>query len=188
MAGTVASDLESRRHRRLIVAGLFRASLTTVVLVALYYVLPFDEPLQMSAVVRLIVSLIIFSGVVIWQIRSILRSRYPGIRAAVALAVAAPLFLLIFASTYFLMSGGGSGNFSQTMTRTDALYFTVTTFATVGFGDITATSQLARSIVTVQMILDLLILGLGIRALLGVVRLGRERQAAAKDEAGPVTS
>ena len=61
------------------------------------------------------------------------------------------------------------------LTRTDSLYFTVTVFATVGFGDITATSQTARLIVTVQMILDLIVLGLGIRVFLGAVQRGRNK-------------
>ncbi|HEX2360744.1 MAG TPA: potassium channel family protein [Jiangellaceae bacterium] len=177
MVETSTSELESGRHRRLIVAALLRASLTTAVLVAVYYVLPMNEELHLSAVIRLIVGLVVFAVVVTWEVRSILRSKYPGVQAVQALAVAAPLFLLVFASTYFLMSGGGSANFSQSMTRTDALYFTVTTFATVGYGDIVATSQPARVIVTVQMILDLLILGLGLRALLGAVKMGRERKA-----------
>jgi voltage-gated potassium channel len=187
MAETSTSDLESGRHRRLIVAGLLRASVTTAVLVTLYYVVPMNEALHLSAVIRLLVGLVVFAGVMSWEIRSILRSRYPGVQAVQALAIAAPLFLLIFASTYFLMSGGGSTNFSQSMTRTDALYFTVTTFATVGYGDITATSQLARVIVTVQMILDLLILGLGIRALLGAVKMGRERTTGSDNRAGPTS-
>jgi voltage-gated potassium channel len=37
--------------------------------------------------------------------------------------------------------------------RTDSLYFTVTVFATVGFGDIFPASQMARLVVTAQMIL-----------------------------------
>ena len=60
----------------------------------------------------------------------------------------------------------------HSLTRTDALYFTVTVFTTVGFGDITATTQAARLIVTVQMILDLGVLGLGIRVFLGAVQRG----------------
>jgi voltage-gated potassium channel len=185
MVETSTNYLGSRPERRLILVGLLRASLTTAVLVALYYVLPMNETLRLSAVVRLVVGLIIFAGVTTWQIRRILRSRYPGVRAVEALAVAAPLFILLFASTYFLMSGGGSSNFSQSMNRTDALYFTVTTFATVGFGDITATSQIARLMVTVQMVLDLLILGFGLRAFLGAVQMGRQRQATVDDQSGP---
>ena len=48
-----------------------------------------------------------------------------------------------------------ASNFSQPLTRIDSVYFTVTTFATVGFGDITATTEAARLVVTGQMIADL---------------------------------
>jgi voltage-gated potassium channel len=182
MVETATNAAERKRRRRLIAAGLLRASLTAVVLLGVYFAVPFDEPLQMSAAVRLSICLIVFAAVVTWQVRSILRSRYPGIRAAEALGFTVPLFLLIFSSTYFLMADSSSANFGQAMTRTDALYFTVTTFATVGFGDIAAASQPARAIVTIQMLLDLLILGLGVRALVGVVRIGKERQAGVIDD------
>ena len=185
MVETSTNPLGSRPERRLILAGLLRALVTTVVLVTLYFVLPMSEPLDSAAVARLVLGLIIFAGVSAWQVRAILGSRYPGVRAVEGLAIMAPLFLLIFASTYFLMSSSESSNFSQSMNRNDALYFTVSTFATVGFGDITATSQLARSIVTFQMVLDLAILGLGLRAFIGAVQMSRQRQATAGDQSGP---
>ena len=73
-----------------------------------------------------------------------------------------PLFLLLFATTYFLMSGPCAGNFSQEdLTRTDALYLAVTIFTTVGFGDISAASQGARLMVMFQMLLDLVIIAVG---------------------------
>jgi voltage-gated potassium channel len=74
------------------------------------------------------------------------------------------------------MAAADAGNFNaETLTRTDSLYFTVTVFATVGFGDITATSETARVLVTVQMILDLIVLGLGVRAFVGAVEVGRQQ-------------
>lgn len=89
-----------------------------------------------------------------------------------------PLFLLLFAATYFVMAQADANNFSAgTLTRTGALYFTVTIFATVGFGDITATSEAAQLLVTAQMILDLIVLGLGIQVFVGAVRRGRHRRA-----------
>jgi hypothetical protein len=76
------------------------------------------------------------------------------------------------------MAGANPANFStQPLTRTDALYFTVTVFATVGFGDITAVSQSARLVVTVQMLLDLLALGLVVRAFVGAVQSARQQAA-----------
>ena len=64
----------------------------------------------------------------------------------------------------------------------DSLYFTVTVFATVGFGDITATSQTGRLIVTAQMILDLIVLGLGIGVFLGAVQRGQQDTAQQKTQ------
>ena len=65
------------------------------------------------------------------------------------------------------------GAFSQEdLTRTDALYLSVTIFSTVGFGDISATSQSARLVVTSQMILDLLVLGIGINAFVHAAQVG----------------
>ena len=59
------------------------------------------------------------------------------------------------------------------MSRSDALYLTVTIFATVGFGDISAQTESARLFVTSQMLLDLVVLGLVIQVILGAVKRGK---------------
>jgi voltage-gated potassium channel len=56
------------------------------------------------------------------------------------------------------------------------LYFTVTVFATVGFGDITAKTEAARLLVTGQMIIDLIIIGIGAKIILGAVQQSRQRR------------
>jgi Ion channel len=113
---------------------------------------------------------------VAFQVRSIVRSRFPALRAIEALATSVPLFLLLFASAYAVLSTISVRNFGQPLTHTDALYFTVTVFSTVGFGDITAKTEAARLVVTSQMIADLLIIGLGIRIILGAVTRSRQQQ------------
>ena len=72
--------------------------------------------------------------------------------------------------------GVRAGDRGESMNHTNALYFTVTVFATVGFGDITAQTETAPLLVTGQMITDLIILGLGARVILGAVQRGRQRQ------------
>ncbi|MFD8482414.1 potassium channel family protein [Kitasatospora sp. NPDC059673] len=109
--------------------------------------------------------------------RQIVRSPLPIVRAVEALAVSIPFFLLLFASTYVAPAGLSSGNFGGHLSHTDGLYFSVTVFSTVGFGDITAKSQTARLVVTAQMITDLVILGLAIRIVVSAVRRGRQRKA-----------
>ena len=84
------------------------------------------------------------------------------------------------------MQRTSAANFSQPLTRTDALYFTVTVFSTVGFGDITPKSEAARVVVIVQMLGDLALLGAGARVLLGAVQRGLQRRQDTGDhDAGP---
>jgi len=61
------------------------------------------------------------------------------------------LVVIVFSLTYFLIARNEPTQFVGLETRLDALYFTVTTTATVGFGDIHAEGQLARGLVTAQM-------------------------------------
>ena len=112
----------------------------------------------------------------VWQVRKITRSRYPGVQAVEALGLIVPLFLLMFASTYFVMERASAAAFTQPLTRTDALYFTVTVFSTVGFGDISPKSEAARVVLIVQMLGDLAILGAGIQVLLQAVQRGRQQR------------
>jgi hypothetical protein len=109
----------------------------------------------------------------------VLRSEYPGLRAVEALASAIPLFLLVFAVAYLLMADADGGAFSEPLSRTDALYFTITVFATVGFGDITPRTDLARVATMVQMLGDLLVVGLVLHVMVGAVKAGLQRRAAA---------
>ncbi|WP_406832706.1 potassium channel family protein [Pedococcus sp. KACC 23699] len=145
-----------------------------MVLVALYYVLPLNHIKNVP--VTLLGGLLILGVATFWHLRSIMGATYPALRAIEALATTVPLFLLLFASVYFTMAGTSPANFStRSLSRTDALYFTVTTFSTVGFGDITAASESTRLVVTAQMLLDLVILGLVVRAFVGAVQLARRQ-------------
>jgi voltage-gated potassium channel Kch len=186
MAGPNVTELEPQQRRRLLASALLRAVLIAAALVAFYYLVPVDGSGRLSVGLRLLVAAAGFLVVVAWALRRILYSSQPGIRAIEAVACSLPLFLLLFASTYFLLSADASGSFSQPhLSKTDALYFTVTTFATVGYGDISPTSESARVIVMSQMLLDLLILGLGINAFVSAVRISRKRQEATDAGSSP---
>jgi voltage-gated potassium channel len=183
--------------RRLVVRALLRASLTVTVLVVLYFTLPITGSLDGSAALRLVVGLLALAGVVTWQVRAVLRSRYPGLRAVEALAAAIPLFLLVFAAAYLRMADADAGSFSEPLSRIDALYLTITVFSTVGFGDITPKADLARVTTMVQMLGDLLAVGLVLHVMVGAVKAGLQRRGAAsagfpespsKGDAGPISN
>ncbi|WP_052685674.1 potassium channel family protein [Lentzea aerocolonigenes] len=102
--------------------------------------------------------------------RLIARSTRPVWQGVQTLAMVIPLFLLMFANACFLLARHQPDSFNCSLSRTDALYFVVTVFATVGFGDIVAVSPLARIVVTVQMVGDLLVLGVALKVVLLAVR------------------
>jgi hypothetical protein len=159
-----------------IVRSLVRAVGSTAVVVAIYYLLPLDRSAAGFDITALLVGLVVFIALITFQIRWIITSRWPALRALEALGISVPFFLLLFASVYVAMAALSAGDFSAPMTHTNGLYFTVTVFATVGFGDITAKTDAARLVVTVQMMIDLVILGLGARVILGAVMRGRQRR------------
>lgn len=182
IAGTGSEPGESRRHRRLrdgrwaAFAAMARAVLIAVGLVAAYYLLPFDErgTARTSALLvgGLVVVLLVFS----WEVRSIMRSTHPRLKAVEALAATLVLFLVLFAGAYYLLERSTPGSFSERLTRTDALYFALTTFSTVGYGDIAARSQTGRLLAMVQMAGGLLLVGVAARVLAGAVQAGLRRK------------
>lgn len=82
----------------------------------------------------------------------------------------------MFATTYYLMDHANATTFTQPLSRIDSMYFSVTVFTTFGFGDIAAKAQAARVIVTYQMIMDLVIVGVVLRLVVNAIKIGRQRQ------------
>ena len=177
MSVSAYPDVSRTARRRLILWAVLRGLLYTTLLVVLYYLLPLDEPLGASAGVRILIGLLLFAGIAAWQIRNIAGSSYPALKAFEALGLILPFYLLLFASTYFVMERVSAASFTERLTRTDALYFSVTVFSTVGFGDIAPKSEAARVVLIFQMLGDIALLGAGARVLLGAVSRGRQRRS-----------
>ena len=167
----------ARAPSRKVVWTVLRAAGSAAALVAIYYLLPLDHASTPAAVTILIIGLVAFIALVAFHARSIMRSPFPVLRATESLAVIVPLFLLLFAAAYVAMATFSVKSFGEHLSHTDGLYFAVTVFSTVGFGDITAKTETARLVVTVQMIADLIVLGLAIKVVVGAVKGGRQRQA-----------
>jgi len=179
MAGTSTppgpDEPTPQQKRRIIVRTVLVAVLTSALLITLYYVAPMDRALDARTILLLVVCLIALVVLLTWRIRGIMRSDRPGLRAVETLAAVVPLYILAFATTYFLAARSNAATFGAPLTRTDALYFSVTVFSTVGFGDITAKTEAARLVVTAQMFFDLLLLGFGARVFVSAVQLARQR-------------
>jgi hypothetical protein len=181
-------ELSPRERRRLIAASFARTAVISVVIGVAYFVLPM-RPRGADGVVVLLVGLVVVSVMVVVGIRQIVQSPHPGLRAVNALALTAVLFITAFSTTYFVMSDAAPDSYSEALTKLDAAYFTVTAFATVGFGDIVAKSEVARAVVTIQMLSGLILVGLIARVVVGAVQEGRDRQRSGRGEgSGPPAS
>jgi voltage-gated potassium channel len=187
MTGKQHEELAPVVHRRAVAASLLRSVAAVVVLVAVYYWAPLDHPLGAGTWIGFALGLLVFGAVLTFQVRAILGSAVPKLRAIQAVAVGLPLLLLLFASTYFMIARDVPGSFTEEIGRTDALYFTVTVFATVGFGDITPRTDLARIVTMIQMITNLVAVGLVARVVFGAARVAVRRREGAEADM-PVTA
>jgi voltage-gated potassium channel len=180
-----ATDLSSFQRSHLVATGV-RAVATVTVLLAVYFVVPVAHRHHESPVLRLTVALALFVAVLANEIRLITTNERPLLRAGVAMATVIPLFLVLFSWVYLTLSGADPGSFSTgSLDRPSALYFTVTVFSTVGFGDITPKSDVARMVVTVQMLADLAVIAVVIRMIFGAVTRGVARQGQPNEPARP---
>ena len=179
---TQAWPTSSGRHTwttGLLVLG--RVVVTVSVLGAAYFLMPARRTDEGSGVLWLVLQLSLFAAVVGAQVPAIVRSSHPILRALEALAVLVPLYLLIFARIYLASSLEDPTGFSRPLDHVTSLYFTVTVFATVGFGDIVAKSDAMLLLVTTQMLMNLVVLGLGIRLLTSAARRGIARRGGQAD-------
>ena len=76
------------------------------------------------------------------------------------------LILLVMAAslTFFLLNEARPEQITGLQTRTDALYFTLTTMTTVGFGDVHAEGQVARALVCVLITFNVVVVASLVRA------------------------
>lgn len=127
-----------------------RAGAAAGVVVA-YFLLPLDHlgpqrPVLSQLLFALILTVV--AVLLLRQIRHVLVDR-PDSRPGMVLSLLIVLSVHVFSATYYALAKQ-PGEFTGLHTRVDALYFTVVTLATVGYGDITPRGQSARIITVLQ--------------------------------------
>ena len=161
-------------RRRLLGILVIRTVLSVAMLLVIYALLPV-EPTTIDTLVRLIAALVFVALVIALQVQAIRSANYPALRAIEAAINAICAFIIVFALFYLGLAQSNPANFSEPLNHISAFYFTVTTLATVGFGDISARSDVARLVVTVQMLLDLAIIAIIVRVFSSIARASRTR-------------
>jgi voltage-gated potassium channel len=143
-------------------AAWFRVTAAVVLLVALYYVVPVEPGASGWGLVLRSAAALVFVGgaitLVVWQIRRRLHTdELPLEGLAVALVAGA----IAFALADYVLAIWSPHQWDGLTTRTDALYFALSTLFTVGFGDIHAAGQGARVLVIFQMVFNIAVLTTG---------------------------
>ena len=130
-------------------------------LLTIYYLVPIRETMSVpDQVMRGAFSLLVLVAVVAWITREVVRQS--SHRTAEVnqdrLLLLVVVGLMFFALIDLVIARTGSSEFVGLETKTDALYFALTTLATVGFGDVHAEGQVARLLLIAQMIFNIVVL------------------------------
>lgn len=166
-------DLEPHERWRRIAWSVSRIVLVWALIAAVYYYLPLEDIGGRHPIWLVGLALAMFFSVFAYTTYRVFIADLPQLRAIEAVGFTVPFFLTMF-SVLYLVLGRQEQSFSAHLDRITALYFTVTVFATVGFGDITPTTQTTQLLVSLQMLLDLVVLGVVVKVIFGAARRGLE--------------
>jgi hypothetical protein len=175
------SDLDPSLRRPAMLRSAAIIGLSWVLIFGAYFALPIGRESGLRAVLRLGLDIALIGAVLAWQVKRISVAELPELRAVEALGIIIAVFLVAFSAIYLSLSHETPGTFTQTLDHARALYFTITVFSTVGFGDITPRTDVSRLIVSAQMLLDLAIIGVVVRLLFNAAK---SRVAPAESQAG----
>ena len=88
-------ELPARQRRRIVIGASLRTIATIVVVVAIYFRIPMDRAVTATTVIGLVIGVLALFAIIAWQIREIMRSEHPVVRAVEALAFAIPVYVSI---------------------------------------------------------------------------------------------
>ncbi len=106
-----------------------------------------------------LLALTVYLGVTVWLFMTVKSRDQIAFAGILLLTFLTTFFVLGFAWLYQQLEITDPGSFSEPLSKVSAVYFTVAVLSTVGFGDIRPIDDLARGLVTAQMVL-----GVGLHA------------------------
>ena len=148
-----------------------RLSAVLVSVVIIFFVVPVTFEVSTSAGVQLAVTLLMLAVLAAAVLSQVMRQLEDADRRIDGLLIAMMIAVLGFALGYYVLELRSPGQIEGLETRLDALYFTVSTLLTVGFGDVHATGQNARALVLVQMIFNVAVIATAATTITTRVRL-----------------
>jgi len=168
----VTAGQNTRRARR---RALLRRVLAVLGLFVAYFCVPVGSHGSPVEVAVQIVGVLVGIGVLGWVLGLEVVHAAEGSETRTVPALVLLLCLVVFAFSlaFYLMERVNPASFEGLHTRVDALYFTLVTMATVGYGDVHAAGQGARMLVIGLIVFDVVIVASLVRLL---PQLRRNRQ------------
>ena len=124
-----------------------------------YFALPIGTRTTTDAIIGFVLTMIGLSVLVVILGQEVRRLRQGRLsRSYEALTVMVIVAVVAFALAFFLLDRAEPGEMVGMSTRLDALYFTLVTMATVGFGDVHAAGQVARGLVSGLIVFDVVVI------------------------------
>lgn len=167
-------ELSANEQRRIIIRTVLRVVTTLLVIIVAYALIPFDGAETWTVILIGLVGLVVIVAVAGLQLHAITIAPMPSIKAVETLGLIVPLVVFWFAAIYYALSASSSGSFDEDLNHVGAVYFSMTTLTTIGYGDISAQTDTARVLVMMQMVINVLVVGLAVRFAIVAVRRNLE--------------
>jgi voltage-gated potassium channel len=154
MTDTFGAPTTHKRVARRILLVLGECVALVATMSFVYIVLPspsFRDPIYVA--VQIAISLTIYCGVTVWLFVLVKSRDQIAFLAILLLTFLTTFFILGFAWSYQQLEATDPGSFSEPLSKMSGVYFTIAILSTVGFGDIRPIDDLARGVVTAQMVL-----------------------------------
>lgn len=147
-----------------------------------YFLLPVSTEVRGSEWARAGAGIAVLLLLVVLVLRQVLLQIQSPDRRLDGLLVAIVVGVTGFAMMFYVIAVHRADEFVGIETRIDALYYTMSTLLTVGYGDVHATGQLARGLVVVQMVFNVVVIATAATTLSNQVRGRAVARAQARGE------
>ncbi len=135
------------------------AALGIIMIVGFIFVPPKSTPIDGADVLFFSVGLILLcTAAFVMIIRQFTGRARRDTRLRILSVLVLIIAMLMFFAVSFYRLSGVAGEIDGLQTHLDAIYFTVSTSMTVGFGDVVAKGQMGRFVVLVQMVFNIVVL------------------------------
>ena len=135
-------------------------------LLVAYFAFPVEWSGSTGGIAMSLVLTAVGLGVLGWSMVLELQHLRAGVegRAAGALTLMLVVLVMSFSMAFYLLDLIAPEQLAGLGTRTDALYFTLSTMTTVGYGDVHAEGQLARALVCGLIVFNVVVVASLVRA------------------------